>query len=68
MVVDLRTVHSQLPDSIEAFFLMGSDNDKVIDARQKFLAEYGLSSEDGPPLVRLNLDGGKDPFTLVGGG
>lgn len=67
IVVDLRSVLEQLPDSIQGFFAMGGDDLLARDARDKFLDEYGLAEADGPPLLRLDLDNGDDssPFSLL---
>ena len=66
IVVDLRSVVSRLPDSIQGFFGMGGDEDAARFAHGRFLSEYGLSEAEGPPLLWLNLDGGGDaPFSLM---
>ena len=68
MVVDLRSIISRLPSSIEAFFLRPSSTEeeeqKVRDAHRAFLMEYGLEPTTGPPVVVLDLSdaGGNHPF------
>jgi hypothetical protein len=59
LVVDVRTVVSQLPEAIEGFFFIG-DRTEPEETRRKFLTEYGMTDENGPPLVELVLshDGG----------
>ena len=72
MVVDVRSVVDALPHSIEGFWYTPSSDAsrvKVVrDARAAFLAEYGLSDDEGPPLLILDLTsrGGTRPFRLSG--
>ncbi|KAL1496682.1 hypothetical protein AB1Y20_014276 [Prymnesium parvum] len=65
IVVDLASVEAQLPRSIEGFFV-GAEEAHVREVREQFMLDFGLSDADGPPLLRLNLDGGGEaPFTLI---
>ena len=65
MIVDIRTVTSNLPHSIMAFWRKPNlDKDQQAhQAHANFLAEYKLTKENGPPLLVLDLKhGGSAPF------
>jgi len=71
MVVDLRSMSSNLPNSIQAFFLLSTSTDEgyVRAARKTFLLDYGLTEDSGPPLLLLSFEGGSisgdAPFALA---
>jgi len=70
MVVELSSVTSQLPNSIEAFFYptaaSASERQVVEDQHSKFLEAFKLDAATGPPLLELNL-GASIPFSLAAG-
>ena len=71
MVIDLRSIEHNLPHAILGFFYCAhsgsSEVQRVRNARRAFLAHYALSSEQGPPLLVLDLSpaGGVRPFGLA---
>ena len=72
MIVDIQSIQSRLPDSILAFWRKPNTYadavQQVVDARANFLQRYGLTVDDGPPLLALDLKGGGDaPFSLSTG-
>ena len=74
MVVDMRSVESQLPRSIEAFFYVSSmgpsEREQVRRVRERFLAEHKLDGRapGSPPLLRLDFrSAGKDAGGMVVG-
>ena len=72
MVLDTRSVVHGLPHSIDGFFYLSTHPDganHMRQIRQKFMAQYRLTPETAPPLVRLSFEGpsgfidGDAPFT-----
>ena len=70
VVIGIRSIASRLPSVIEAFFYMPFAAEAQIararDAHAAFLSEFGMSREEGPPLLALDLrrGAGEAPFTL----
>ena len=58
MVVDIKSVTSKLPRSVEAFWYTPASGDeevrKAVAARQAFLRQYHLAEETAPPLLMLD--------------
>ena len=72
IVIGIRSIASQLPHVIQAFFYVPfAEEAEIARARQAhaaFLAEFGMSREEGPPLLTLDLrlGAGQAPFGLDG--
>lgn len=66
LVFDDRSWSSNMPDTIEAFFVTSSTTDKdfTINQWQSFLKQYGKSSDD-VPLLSLDTSNFDTPFTDI---
>ena len=71
MVVDTRSITTQLPEVIEAFFVQPdsshAEREHVVQAHAQFLRDYPhLSQGARPLLLQLDLDLDGSPFSLAG--
>jgi len=70
LIIDMQSIEEHLPYAIIGFFYNArsgsSERSRVKLVRSSFLAHYSLGSDEGPPLLVLDLpNGGRRPFTLA---
>ena len=70
IVVSTRSVTTNLPESVEAFFVLpwaaGWEHDKVVNAWRDFARAYELTDEAStPPLLQLDVRRDANPFSVA---
>ena len=74
VVIDTQSVISNLPDAVEAFFVLpnsyGAQRQEVIEAWRAYWRIYQLVGGEGPPLLMLDVDKVNEdaafgPFTVL---